>query len=101
MTPRNSTLVVDARSVRIPPHRRGDLKQALTALGHPVQDLAGYTDGEALTMRLTDAAPQAGSKPEQRADRNDSKRLAQHQRQERPAPATSGAMADAFAKLRK
>jgi DNA excision repair protein ERCC-3 len=49
--------VVDARSVRIPPHRRGDLKQALTALGHPVQDLAGYTDGEALTMRLSSALP--------------------------------------------
>jgi uncharacterized protein len=57
----------------------------------------------ALTMRLTDSAPQAGSKPEQRGDRLDGKRLAQHQkqeRQERPAPA-GGAMAEAFAKLRK
>jgi protein Tex len=56
----------------------------------------------ALTMRLTDSAPQAGSKPEQRGDRNDAKRLGQHQRQqERSAPAAGGAMAEAFAKLRK
>jgi uncharacterized protein len=55
----------------------------------------------ALTMRLSDAAPQAGSRPEQRGDRNDSKRLAQHQRQEKPAPSAGGAMAAAFAKLKK
>jgi uncharacterized protein len=56
----------------------------------------------ALTMRLSDSAPAAGSKPEQRGDRQDAKRLGQHQRQERSAPAPSGgAMAAAFAKLRK
>jgi uncharacterized protein len=55
----------------------------------------------ALTMRLTDSAPQPGSKPEQRGERTDGKRLAQHQRQEKPAPAAGGAMAAAFAKLRK
>ncbi|XYJ10525.1 Tex family protein [Telluria sp. B2] len=56
----------------------------------------------ALTMRLSDSAPAAGSKPEQRGDRQDAKRLGQHQRQERSAPATGGgAMAAAFAKLRK
>jgi uncharacterized protein len=55
----------------------------------------------ALTMRLSDAAPQPGARPEQRGDRNDGKRLAQHQRQERPAPAAGGAMAAAFAKLKK
>jgi uncharacterized protein len=58
----------------------------------------------ALTMRLTDSAPQPGSKPEQRGDRTDRTRMAQQQqkqqKQERaPAPA-SGAMAAAFAKLR-
>ncbi|MET0964147.1 MAG: S1 RNA-binding domain-containing protein, partial [Noviherbaspirillum sp.] len=53
----------------------------------------------ALTMRLSDTPPAAGGKPEQRADRNDAKRLSQHQRQEKPAPAT-GAMAAAFAKLK-
>ncbi|NNG24902.1 Tex family protein [Telluria aromaticivorans] len=59
----------------------------------------------ALTMRLTDSAPQPGAKPEQRGDRNDSKRLAQHQqqhqRQEKSTPAAGGAMAEAFAKLKK
>lgn len=57
----------------------------------------------ALTMRLTDSAPQPGSTPEQKADRNDAKRLDQH-RQRSPAPAapstSSSAMAAAFAKLR-
>jgi uncharacterized protein len=55
----------------------------------------------ALTMRLTDSAPQAGSQPEQKADRNDAKRLNQHQSKQgnTPAPASS-AMASAFAKLR-
>jgi uncharacterized protein len=52
----------------------------------------------ALTMRLTDSAPQAGSKPEQRGDRTDGKRLAQHQNKQ-PAPVASS-MAAAFAKLR-
>jgi uncharacterized protein len=52
----------------------------------------------ALTMRLSDAAPQPGSKPEQHGDRNDAKRMAQH-RQQAPAPANN-AMAAAFAKLR-
>ncbi|WP_211467194.1 Tex family protein [Collimonas silvisoli] len=52
----------------------------------------------ALTMRLTDNAPVAGAKPEQRPDRNDAKRLSQ-QRQATPAPANS-AMAAAFAKLK-
>lgn len=56
----------------------------------------------ALTMRLTDAAPQPGAQPQQRGDRIDAKRVAQHQRQERPvAQDAAGAMAAAFAKLRK
>jgi uncharacterized protein len=55
----------------------------------------------ALTMRLTDSAPQPGSQPEQRGDRNDAKRLGQHQRQEKAAAPAGGAMAAAFAKLRK
>jgi uncharacterized protein len=53
----------------------------------------------ALTMRLTDAPPQAGSKPEQRGDRNDARRLSQHQQSREPA--ASGAMAAAFAKLKR
>jgi len=56
----------------------------------------------ALTMRLSDAAPQAGSTPEQRADRNDAKRLQQHKSHTAPSNAISGnsAMAAAFAKLK-
>ena len=55
----------------------------------------------ALTMRLTDSAPQPGAKVEQRGDRNDRKSLAQHQQKQdrQPAPA-GGSMAAAFAKLR-
>jgi uncharacterized protein len=55
----------------------------------------------ALTMRLSDSAPVAGSKPEQRGDRNDSRRLSQHQGQQaRQAPPANSAMAAAFAKLK-
>ena len=59
----------------------------------------------ALTMRLTDAAPQPGAKVEQRGDRNDAKRLAQHQGQQHRntarAPEAAGSMAAAFAKLKR
>ena len=49
----------------------------------------------ALTMRLADSAPTPGTKPEQRGDRNDAKRLSQHQQQPKQAVANS-AMAAAF-----
>ena len=52
----------------------------------------------ALTMRLTDSAPQPGAKPVQRADRTDGKRLAQHQ--DKAAAPAGGSMAAAFARLR-
>jgi len=60
----------------------------------------------ALTMRLSDSAPVAGAQPQQRGDRDDRKRMTQHQnqngRQERAAPpAGNNAMAAAFAKLKK
>jgi len=51
----------------------------------------------ALTMRLTDSVPQPGSQPQQRADRNDAKRITQHQKK---TPPSNNAMAAAFAKLR-
>ncbi|WP_019139617.1 Tex family protein [Noviherbaspirillum massiliense] len=54
----------------------------------------------ALTMRLADTPAATGSKPEQRGDRNDAKRLAQHQQQSRQ-PAVNNAMAAAFAKLKR
>ncbi|WP_426192334.1 Tex family protein [Massilia sp. DWR3-1-1] len=55
----------------------------------------------ALTMRLTDSAPQPGAKVEQRGDRNDAKRLAQHPGQAARAPEAAGSMAAAFAKLKR
>jgi len=55
----------------------------------------------ALTMRLSDSAPVAGSKPEQRGDRNDTRRLSQHQNQQsRQQAPVNNAMAAAFAKLK-
>ncbi len=53
----------------------------------------------ALTMRLTDSAPQPGAMPEQRANRVDAKRLAQQQQPRQATPA-GNAMAAAFAKLK-
>jgi uncharacterized protein len=55
----------------------------------------------ALTMRLTDSAPQGGAKPDQRADRNDRTRVAQQTKKDERAPAPGGAMAAAFAKFKK
>lgn len=53
----------------------------------------------ALTMRLSDEAPAPGSKPQQRGDRNDAKRLSQHQHSREPAG--NSVMAAAFAKLKR
>jgi uncharacterized protein len=53
----------------------------------------------ALTMRLSDSPAPAGARPEQRGDRNDAKRLSQHQQQSRQ-PVANNAMAAAFAKLK-
>lgn len=53
----------------------------------------------ALTMRLSDSAPAPGSRPAQRGDRDDARRLAQHQRKD-SAPDANTAMAAAFAKLK-
>jgi uncharacterized protein len=54
----------------------------------------------ALTMRLSDSAPQAGSQPQQRGDRNDRRAIGQQQKQQTREPAIGGSMAAAFAKLR-
>ena len=50
-------ITTGAASLRVHPRRRGELKQALTAFGHPVEDLAGYDDGDALEMALSPALP--------------------------------------------
>ena len=47
----------DRRHLRVHARRRGELKQVLVTLGFPVQDLAGYDDGDALTMRLRPTLP--------------------------------------------
>lgn len=41
------------RAVLVEPGNRGELKQALTHAGHPVEDLAGYRDGEHLDFTVT------------------------------------------------
>jgi DNA excision repair protein ERCC-3 len=43
---------LDAASFRIEPGHRGVLKQALIAVGYPAEDLAGYTEGDALPLHL-------------------------------------------------
>lgn len=42
----------DARTVEVPLLERGRVKQALLKVGFPVEDLAGYTEGDRLEMRL-------------------------------------------------
>jgi uncharacterized protein len=54
----------------------------------------------ALTMRLSDSAPVAGARPEQRGDRNDRRAMGQQQKSQSREPTTQGSMAAAFAKLR-
>lgn len=49
---------VDDVSHRVKPAKRGELKQVLTSVGHPVQDLAGYDDGDPLTMSLRADGPE-------------------------------------------
>jgi DNA excision repair protein ERCC-3 len=43
---------IDARTVEVSLLERGRLKQALLKVGFPVEDLAGYTDGDHLEMAL-------------------------------------------------
>jgi DNA excision repair protein ERCC-3 len=45
---------VSPTAVLVEAQNRGELKQVLTHAGHPVEDLAGYLDGEALDIVLTD-----------------------------------------------
>lgn len=43
---------VDARTVEIPLLERGRIKQMLIKIGFPVEDLAGYTEGDSLAIRF-------------------------------------------------
>lgn len=47
---------LDRNSFLVDPAFRGVLKQALIAIGYPAEDLAGYTEGEALPMQLRSLA---------------------------------------------
>ena len=46
---------IDDTSIAVKAFYRGHVKQALIRIGYPVEDLAGYTDGERLTLRLREA----------------------------------------------
>jgi DNA excision repair protein ERCC-3 len=43
--------------LRVHPRRRGELKQVLVHLGHPVEDLVGYADGDSLDIDLSTELP--------------------------------------------
>jgi DNA excision repair protein ERCC-3 len=43
---------VDEYRISVPPQNRGLLKQALIAVGFPVHDIAGYVDGDPMTVEL-------------------------------------------------
>lgn len=45
---------IDERTARIKPYFRGHLKQALINIGLPVEDLAGYQDGDPCEIKLRD-----------------------------------------------
>jgi DNA excision repair protein ERCC-3 len=44
---------VDAHTLQVDPAQRGHIKQALVNIGYPAEDMAGYVDGEALTIQLS------------------------------------------------
>jgi len=43
---------IDRRTVRVNPAMRGHIKKALVDIGYPAEDLAGYVDGEGLSILL-------------------------------------------------
>lgn len=49
--------MIDDHGLQIHPRHRGELKAVLAHHGHPVQDLAGYDDGEALQFELSAELP--------------------------------------------
>jgi DNA excision repair protein ERCC-3 len=57
---------IDAGSMAVHPSERGELKHVLLKLGHPVADAAGYVDGEAHAIDLTERPEQ--SEPEDGQD---------------------------------
>lgn len=47
---------IEGKGFRVSAAHRGVIKQALIAVGYPAEDLAGYTDGEALQLSLREVA---------------------------------------------
>lgn len=45
---------LNEQTLQVDPAKRGYIKQALVQFGYPAEDLAGYTDGEALEITLRD-----------------------------------------------
>ncbi len=43
---------IDRKTIQVDASRRGHIKQALIHIGFPAEDLAGYTDGSALPLKL-------------------------------------------------
>lgn len=43
---------IDDFTLQVDPAKRGHIKQAMVLFGYPVEDLAGYVDGAALTLNL-------------------------------------------------
>jgi DNA excision repair protein ERCC-3 len=46
--------IIDAHTLHVDAAMRGHIKQALVNIGYPAEDLAGYVQGEALTIALRD-----------------------------------------------
>ena len=46
---------IDEHTLRMDPARRGHIKQALVNIGYPAEDLAGYVEGEELSLELRPA----------------------------------------------
>jgi DNA excision repair protein ERCC-3 len=47
----------DGGSIEVKPHFRGQIKLSLIKLGYPVEDLAGYREGQHLPIALAEALP--------------------------------------------
>jgi DNA excision repair protein ERCC-3 len=52
---------VDAHTIQVNAARRGHIKQALIHIGFPAEDLAGYTDGSPLPMKLKSVTTEGNS----------------------------------------
>jgi DNA excision repair protein ERCC-3 len=52
---------IDDNTIEIPLLERGRIKQALIKIGFPVEDLAGYTDGDNLSFQLRDFTVGSGA----------------------------------------